>query len=103
MLIILIIIIITEVLLQTLRDFFAKAKYVSLTGDGIKAWKIREEKELVYGKVLLKCYQRFVPSTFFLACHSLKAFGGPTADVTKEAMLHASCSVCGDVLEKIVC
>lgn len=102
MLITLIIIIITEVLLQTLRDFFAKAKYVSLTGDGIEAWKIREEKELVYGKVLLKCYQRFVPSIFFLACHSLKAFGGPTADVTNKAMLHASFSVCRDVLEKIV-
>ena len=61
--------VIAEVPLQTLSDFFAKAKYVSLTDDGSEAWKTVEEKELVHGKV------GFLPGTFFLACQSLKAFG----------------------------
>ena len=74
--------IIAEVLLQTLRDFFGKAKYISLTGHGSEVWKTGEEKELVYGKVLLKGYQGFVSGTFFIACQSLKAFDGPTADGT---------------------
>lgn len=82
--------IIAELLLQTLHDISAKGKYVSLTGDGSEAWKTGEEKELVYGKVLLKGYQIFLPGTFFLACRSLKAQGGPTGDGTKEVMLHAS-------------
>ena len=82
--------IIAELLLQTLHDISAKGKYVSQTGDGSEAWKTGEEKELVYGKVLLKGYQIFLPGTFFLACRSLKAHDGPTGDGTKEVMLHAS-------------
>ena len=67
--------VIAEVPLQTLSDFFAKAKYVSLTDDGSEAWKTVEKKELVHGKVFLKGYHGFLPGTFFLACRSLKVFG----------------------------
>ena len=95
--------IIAEVLLQTHRDSFVKAKCVSLTSDGSDAWKTGEGKQLVYGKVLLKRYQGFVLGNFFLACRSLKASGGPTADHTKEAMLQASYNVCEDMLETIMC
>ena len=75
--------IIAEVLLQTLHHFSAKAKYASLADDGSEAWKTGEEKELIYGKVLLKGYQIFLPGAFFLACQSLKAYGEPTADGTR--------------------
>lgn len=72
--------IIADLLLQTLHDISAKGKYVSL----------ERRKNWFYGKVLLKGYQIFLPGTFFLACRSLKAHGGPTGDRTKVVMLHAS-------------
>ena len=74
-------------------------------GDGSEAWKTGEEKELVYGKILVKNDVGVLPCTFLLACQSLKEFGGAGAGAVRDGMLDA----CSRFLEfeelkkKVVC
>ena len=63
--------------------------FVSLSGDGSEAWKTGEEKELVYGKILVKNDVAVLLCTFLLACQSLKEFGGAGADAVRDGMLDA--------------
>ena len=81
--------IICEVIVDMMKGFFKNANFVSLTGDASEARKTSEEKELVYGKLLVEGFKGYVPCTFLLRCQSLKKFGGGTASGTFEAMKDA--------------
>ena len=64
-------------------------KFISLGGDGTEARKTRDEKELVYCKIV--CDGDFGVATpiFILTCQSAKDFGGVNADGIFAAMKSA--------------
>ena len=85
--------------ISEMMDYFEKATFASVSGDGSQAWRAGEEKELIYGKFLVRGDVGLSPSTFLLACQVMKDFGGANADVKKEAFI-AACAGHMEVLKK---
>ena len=83
--------ILADVIRDVIKGFFADGHFLSLSGDASEARKTSEEKELVFGKIMVKGHTGFVPCTFLLKCQSLKEFGGGTANGTYQAMHNAVC------------
>ena len=81
--------IISEVIMDIMKGYFEKGNFLSMSGDASEARKTAEEKELVFGKLLVNGHNGFVPCTFLLKCQSLKEFGGGTAEGTFQAMHNA--------------
>ena len=57
-----------------MMDYFEKATFASVSGDGSQAWRTGEEKELIYGKFLVRGDVGLSACTFYLACQVLKDF-----------------------------
>ena len=57
-----------------MMDYFEKATFASVSGDGSQAWRTGEEKELIYGKFLVRGDVGLSACTFLLACQVLKDF-----------------------------
>ena len=99
-----------EVISEVMNDYLEKARFVSVTGDASQAWKTGKEKELIYGKILVRGDVELSPYIFLLASQVLKDFGGVNADVTKKAFI-AACTKFGDMevlrkkiaLKEIIC
>ena len=68
--------VLVEVISEMMKDYLEKARFVSVNGDGSQAWKTGEEKELMYGKFLVRGDVGLFPCTFLLACQVMKDFGG---------------------------
>ena len=68
--------ILVEVTSEMMKDYFEKARFVSVSGDGSQAWKTREEKELIYGWFLVRGDAGISPCTILLACKVMRDFGG---------------------------
>ena len=81
--------ILVEVISEMMKDYIEKARFVSVSGDGSQAWETDEEKELVYGKFLVRGDVGLLPCTFLLVCQVMKDFGGVNADAMKEAFIAA--------------
>ena len=61
--------------ISEMMDYLEKARFASVSGDGSQSWRIGEEKELIYGKFLVRGNVGLSPCTFLLACQVLKDFG----------------------------
>ena len=46
--------VLVEVISEMMKDYLEKARFVSVSGDGSQAWKTDKEKELIYGKFLVR-------------------------------------------------
>ena len=68
--------ILVEVISEMMKDYLEKARFVSVSGDGSQAWKTRGEKELIYGRFLVRGDAGLSPCTILLACKVMKEFGG---------------------------
>ena len=85
---------VVDILAEVIRDmrsYFQDGHFLSLSGDASEARKTSEEKELVFGKILLNMKNGFTPCMFLLKCQSLKDFGGGTANGTYQAMQDGIC------------
>ena len=67
--------VIAAVIVDCLMDYFKDCNFIRASADASEAHKTSEEKELVFGKVIIKGYNGSVPCCFLLKCHSLKEFG----------------------------
>ena len=97
--------VLAEVISEMMKDYLELARLVSVSGDGNKAWKTGEEKELIYGKCLVRGDVGLFPCTFLLACQAMKNFGGVNDDATKGIFI-AACTKFGDMevlSKKITC
>ena len=88
--------ILAEVISEMTKDYLEKARFVSVSGDGSQAWKTGMEKELIYGKFLVRGDLGLSPCTFLLACQVMKDFGGDNADMAKETFI-AACAKFGNM------
>ena len=79
--------ILAEVVSEVMKVYLEKARFVSGSGDGSIAWKKGEEKDLIYGKFLVRGDVGFSPCTFLLACKLMKDCRGVNADATKRRLL----------------
>ena len=79
--------ILAEVISEMMKDYLEKARFVSVSEDGSQAWKTGKEKDLIYGKFLVRGDVGLSPSTFMLACQVMKDFGGVNADATRRHLL----------------
>ena len=61
--------------ISEMMDYLEKARFASVSGHGSQAWRTGEEKELIYGKFLVRGDVGLSPCTFLLACQVLKDFG----------------------------
>ena len=96
--------ILAEAISEMKKDYLEKSRFVSVSGDGSQAWKTDEEKQLIYGKFLVREDVGLCPCIFLLPCH-MKDIGGANADATKEAFI-AACAKFGDMevlRKKITC
>ena len=59
-----------------MKGYFADRNFLALSGDASEARKTFEEKELVFGEILVNDKNGFVSCMFLLKCESLKEFGG---------------------------
>ena len=94
-----------KVISEMMNDYLEKARFVSVSGDVSQAWKTDEEKDLIYGKFLVRGDVGLSPCTFLLACQVRKDFGGVNADAMKETFM-AACATFGDMevlRKKITC
>ena len=97
--------ILVEVISEMMKDYLEKVRFVSVSGDGCQAWKTGKEKELIYGKFLVRGDVGLSPCTFLLACQVMKDFGSINADAVKEEFI-AACAKFGDMevlRKKITC
>ena len=46
--------ILAEVISEMMKDYLEKVRLVSVRGDGSQPWKTGDEKELIYGKFLVR-------------------------------------------------
>ena len=81
--------VIATVIVDCLTDYFKECNFITASADASEARKTSEEKELVFGKVIIKGYNGVVPCCFLLKCQSLKEFGGVTGKATFEAVKNA--------------
>ena len=97
--------ILAEVIRDIMKGYFREGNFLALSGDASEARKTSEEKELVFGKILVKGKNGYVPCMFLLKCQSLKEFGGGTAKGTYEAMINACCEYIdeADLKQMLVC
>ena len=82
--------------ISEIKDYLEKARFVSVSGVDSQAWKTGEEKELIYGKFLVRGNVGLSPCTFLLACQIIKDFGRVNADAMKEAFI-AACAKFADM------
>ena len=95
--------ILAEVIREMMKDYLEKARFVSVSEDGSQAWKTGKEKDLIYGKFLVRGDVGLSPSTFLLACQAMKDFGGVNADAKKEAFIAACAGDMEVFKKKITC
>ena len=96
--------ILVEVISEMMKDYLEKVRFVSVSGDGCQAWKTGKEKELIYGKFLVRGDVGLSPCTFLLACQVMKDFRSVNADAMKEFI--AACAKFGDMevlRKKVTC
>ena len=49
-------------------DYFKECNFITTSADAGEARKMSEETELVFGKVIIKGYNRVIPCCFLLKC-----------------------------------
>ena len=74
-----------EIVRTDVKDLLKSANFISGMCDGSEARKTKEEKELIYVKVIVDGK----PMCLFLRCQSMKTFGGTDASSVKKAFLDA--------------
>lgn len=74
-----------ESIKSDIKCILSSANFISAEMDGSEARKTKEEKELVYVKVVI----RGQPVELFLKCQRMSEFGGVDAEGTKKAFDHA--------------
>ena len=82
--------------ISEMKDYLEKARFVSVSGVDSQAWKTGEEKELIYGKFVVRGNVGLSPCTLLLACQVIKDFGRVNADATKKAFI-AACAKFADM------
>ena len=98
-----------DILAEVIREMVGAAinsgHFISLSADASEAQKTSEEKELVYGKVVVNGDIKTLPCTFLLKCQSLKEFGGGDGEGTFKAMINAAeiYTEHEKLLKKVVC
>ena len=65
-----------KVISEMTNDYLEKARFVSVSGDVSQVWKTDEEKDLIYGKFLVRGDVGLSPCTFLLACQVRKTSVG---------------------------
>ena len=60
--------ILAKVISEMMKDCLEKARFVSFSGDGSQSWITGKEKELIYGKFLVRGDVGLSPCTCLLAC-----------------------------------
>ena len=80
--------VLAEVVMECMQEVIQKSNYLALSADASEAKK-KQEKELVYGKVVARGDCGFAPLTLLLKWQSLKDFGGTDGEGTYKAMLNA--------------
>ena len=72
--------ILAEVVSELVAEKVKESQFMSVGSDGSEARKTRDEKEMVYGKVVCRGDFGVKTPVFLLACKALKDFGGANAD-----------------------
>ena len=80
--------VIAALIVGCLTHYFKECNFIIASADSSEAYKTSEERELVFGKVIIKGYNGVIPWCF-LKCQSLKEFGEGTGKATLEAMKNA--------------
>ena len=94
-----------EVVSELVAEKVKESQFMSVGSDGSEARKTRDEKEMVYGKVVCGGDFGVKMPVFLLACKALKDFGGANADGVFKAM-SAACSEYlseSEIKEKVAC
>ena len=81
--------VIAAVIVGCLTDYFKEYNFITASVGASEPRKTSEEKELVFGKVIIKGYNGAVPCCFLLKCQSLKEFREESRKATFEAMKNA--------------
>ena len=67
--------ILAKVIRDAMKGYLVDGNFLALSEDASEAKKTSEEKELVFGKILVNGKNGFVLCIFLLKCQSLKEFG----------------------------
>ena len=97
--------ILAEVVSELVAEKVKESQFMSVGSDGSEACKTRDEKEMVYGKVVCRGDFGVKTPVFLLACKALKDFGGANVDGVFNAM-SAACSEYlseSEIKEKVAC
>ena len=95
--------VIVAVIVACLTDYFKECNFITASADASEACKTSEEKELVFGKVIIKGHNGVVPCCFLLKCQSLKEFGGGTGTATFKAIKNALTTCMSEAMKKMLC